>query len=257
MAYKLAVGHTNEATSPNVLKQALAEFLAVFLFVFIGVGAVISYNTIHITGERVPDLDAAGLTVIALAHGIAIFVTVAATANISGGHVNPAVTFGLALTGKITVLTGLVYWVAQLAGAVLAALLLGWVLPNSVIPVHTLGLGTTWYAGIIIEFVLTFALVFVIFATAVDGENKTVIAPIAIGFTVLAAHFIAVPFTGASLNPARSFGPALAAWDFTDHWIYWVGPLLGGAVAAILYEEVFLAAEQPAHRHAPPSADYS
>lgn len=110
---KLAFGESDEASSPDALKGALAEFISLFLFVFIGVGSVMSYEKIH-----VGDLEAGGLLMIAIAHGLAIAILVAATANISGGHVNPAVSLGLALAGKITVIRLVLYWVAQLLGAV-------------------------------------------------------------------------------------------------------------------------------------------
>ncbi len=90
------------------------------------------------------------------------------------------------------------------------------------------------------EIILTFALVFVVFATAMDPKGLAHIAPLAIGFTVAVDHLVGVPMTGASMNPARSFGPALVAGAWDNHWIYWVGPLIGGAVAALVYEFVFL-----------------
>ena len=113
---KMAFGGSTEASSAEALKGALAEFITLFLFVFIGVGSVMSYEKIH-TG----DLEAGGLLMIAIAHGLAIAILVAATANISGGHVNPAVSLGLALAGKITVVRLLLYWVAQLLGAAAGA----------------------------------------------------------------------------------------------------------------------------------------
>lgn len=111
---KMAFGESDEAASPDALKGAFAEFISLFLFVFIGVGSVMSYEKIHPAG----DLEAGGLLIIAIAHGLAIAILVAATANISGGHVNPAVSLGLALAGKITVVRLVLYWVAQLLGAV-------------------------------------------------------------------------------------------------------------------------------------------
>jgi aquaporin TIP len=96
--------------------------------------------------------------------------------------------------------------------------------------------------GLILEIILTFGLVFVVYATAVDPKKGSIgiVAPLVIGFTVLAAHFIGVPYTGASLNPARSFGPAFVTMTWANHWIYWVGPLIGAAIAAVVYGEIFL-----------------
>ncbi|KAL2610106.1 hypothetical protein R1flu_028679 [Riccia fluitans] len=108
-----------------------------------------------------------------------------------------------------------------------------------VVPIHGLGANVGAVGGIVTEIVLTFSLVFVVYATAVDPKKGSIgiVAPLAIGFTVLANHFIGVPYTGASMNPAHSFGPAFATW------IYWVGPLIGGALAGVVYEEVFLTPE--------------
>ncbi|CAM6092607.1 unnamed protein product [Calypogeia fissa] len=254
---KVAVGHRREATTPDVLKAVLAEFIAVFLFVFIGLGSVSAYYKLHPDDL---DLTPSGLVGIALAHGLAIAITVAATANISGGHVNPAVTFGLMIGGNITLVTGLLYWVGQLLGSVCAAAILKFVLTDTEpVPVHGRGVGVTIIGGLVLEIVLTFALVFVVYATAVDHKKGSVgvIAPLVIGFTVLAAHFIGVPYTGASLNPARSFGPAVVNLDFTDNWIYWVGPLIGAAIAALVYDGIFIT-EAPSHGHTQvPEHDYS
>ncbi|BBN14438.1 aquaporin TIP [Marchantia polymorpha subsp. ruderalis] len=239
---KMVLGRSTEATAPDALRAVFAEFIATFLFVFIGVGSCIAHSKLS-DGP----LEAAGLVCIAIAHGLAIAVTVAATANISGGHVNPAVTFGLAVGGYITIVRAAFYWIAQLLGATLAAYLLKAIILTTGLsmPIHGLGAGVSITGGLILETVLTFALVFVIYATAVDGKRGQIgiIAPLAIGFTVLADHFIGVPFTGASMNPARSFGPAFAAMDFHNHWIYWVGPLLGGGIAGIIYDGVFMTAE--------------
>jgi aquaporin TIP len=244
---KIAWGRTSEATSIDALKAALAEFIAMFLFVFLGVGSCISYAKIH-DG----DLEPAGLVAIAIAHGLGIVITVAATANISGGHVNPAVTFGLAIGGHITILRGALYWVAQLLGSVAASYtLLAIIVPGQVIPPHALGDGVSPISGLVLEIVLTFALVFVVYATAVDPKKGSIgiVAPLAIGFTVLAAHFIGVPYTGASLNPARSFGPAFVTMTWANQWIYWAGPLIGATIAAVVYGEIFLspASHSPIH----------
>lgn len=248
---KLAFGEADEASSPDALKGALAEFIALFLFVFVGVGSVMSYEKLHPLG----DLDAAGLVVIAAAHGFALAVLVAATANISGGHVNPAVSLGLALAGKITIIRLVLYWVAQLLGAVAGAWVLKVVTTGEVLARHAIGVGMSPWAAMLMEIVLTFTLVFVVFATAVDPKKGTVgvIAPLAIGFTVLAQIFVGAPFSGASMNPGRSFGPAVVAWDFTNHWVYWLGPFLGAALAALVYDGVFMSPAPPAGHQPVPS----
>jgi len=250
---KLAFGESDEAASSDALKGAVAEFISLFLFVFIGVGSVMSYEKIHPAG----DLEASGLLVIAIAHGLAIAILVAATANISGGHVNPAVSLGLALAGKITVVRLVLYWIAQLLGAVAGAWVLKMVTTGEDVARHAIGAGMTPMAAVVMEIILTFTLMFVVFATAVDPKKGTVgiIAPLAIGFTVLAQIFVGAPFSGASMNPGRSFGPAVVALDFTNHWVYWLGPFLGAALAALIYDGVFISPAPPAD-HQPIPTDF-
>jgi aquaporin TIP len=251
---KLAFGETEEASSPDALKGALAEFISLFLFVFIGVGSVMSYQKIH-PGI---DMDAGGLLMIALAHGLALAVLVAMTANISGGHVNPAVSLGLALAGKITIIRLVLYWVAQLLGAIAGAWVLKAVTTGEDVARHAIGLNMSPWAATLMEVILTFTLVFVVFATAVDPKKGTVgvIAPLAIGFTVLAQIFVGAPFSGASMNPGRSFGPAVVAWDFHNHWVYWLGPFIGAALAALVYDGIFMSPAPPAGHQAVPSTEF-
>jgi MIP family channel proteins len=170
---------------------------------------------------------------------------VSAVGHISGGHFNPAVTIGFWVTRKLSTFDSLAYWVAQLAGAVCAAYLLR-LLPFDVWGVVQLGTpdlasGITRTTGLILEAVMTFFLVFVVFATAVDEKgafNK--IAGFAIGLSITMGALFGGPFTGAALNPARAFGPAVAANHWTNHGVYWIGPLAGGVVAAWLYDALFL-----------------
>ena len=218
---------------------AIAEFIATFAFVFLGAGSVVT--AVEVLGGG--SLTAAGLLVIALAHGLAIALLVAAVARFSGGHINPAVTVSAVVARKIGLTKGIMYIVAQLVGAAAGALLLASVIPTAIqgtLGAHSLAGGIDANTGLLIEAVLTFFLVFVIFATAMDPKGPANLAPIAIGLVVLVDHFVGVTLTGASMNPARSFGPALAANEWASHWVYWVGPILGGSVAAILYEMVFL-----------------
>lgn len=227
-----------EFTSLEAWRSTLAEFIATLLFVFLGAGSVIVSG-----GLPNGDLDPARLVAIALAHGLAIAFLVYATANISGGHLNPAVTFAALLTKKISAARGLMFVVAQLGGAVVGALLLLATIPGAAdtnLGAHALGPDVSVGMGLLMEIVITFALVFVIFATAVDPRGMGNLAPLAIGLTVLADHLLAVPITGASMNPARSFGPALVSGEWAGHWLYWAGPLLGGALAGLLYQIAFI-----------------
>eukprot|EP00250_Pteridium_aquilinum_P018452 c24092_g1_i1 orf=673-1419(-) len=232
----IAFGRFDEAFQVDSLRAYVAEFISTLMFVFAGVGSVLAFGALD-TGDLTP----AGLAAIALTHAFALFVTVAIAANISGGHVNPAVTFALALGGHITILKGIIYWIAQLLGAVVACYLLK-VSTNGLAPaVHALGSSESAIEGVICEVIITFGLVYTVHATAVDPKAGDIakLAPICIGFVVGANILAAGPFSGGSMNPARSFGPAFVSGDWTSHWVYWVGPLIGGALAAGVFGGVF------------------
>ncbi|CAI9095778.1 OLC1v1031791C1 [Oldenlandia corymbosa var. corymbosa] len=240
---KIAFGSIGDSFSVGSLKSYLSEFIATLLFVFAGVGSAIAFN--KITADA--GLEPGGLVAIAVAHAFALFVGVSIAANISGGHLNPAVTFGLAIGGNITILTGIFYWIAQCLGSVVACALLKYVTAGLAIPTHTVAAGMSGLGGVVMEIVITFALVYTVYATAADPKKGSLgtIAPIAIGFIVGANILAAGPFSGGSMNPARSFGPAVVAGDFTDHWVYWVGPLIGGGLAGFIYGDVFISSYQP------------
>ena len=235
-------------------RAVAAEFIATGLFVFIGTATVV------VVQATVNDFGSA-LIAISLAHGIAIAVMVAAVARISGGHINPAVTFAAALTGKMKVSTAILYIAGQLTAAVFAVLLLKGIVagpmegalgafglsvfePGGAGGILDNQIGDGAGAGLLLEVVLTFALVFVVFATAMDPKGLTHMAPMAIGLTVMIGNLAGFAMTGASMNPARSFGPAIVANVWTDHWIYWLGPLIGAALAALIYQYVFLEREE-------------
>lgn len=221
-------------------RAAAAELVATGIFVFIAAGVVVSLGIFVGAGGV---LTASNLVAIALANGMTIAMLVASTARISGGHLNPAVTFSIVLTRKMGAAKGGIYVVAQLSGAILGAFLLKAIIPDAQeggLGSHALGVGINGGAGLVTEMALTFILVFVISATAIDLRGPGKLAPLAIGMAVAVDLFVGVPLTGASMNPARTFGPALASGEWADHWVYWVGPLAGGAIAALLYEHVFL-----------------
>ncbi|GAV72835.1 MIP domain-containing protein [Cephalotus follicularis] len=248
---KLAIGYFGESFSVGSLKCYLAEFIATLLFVFAGVGSAIAYG--KLTSDAA--LDPAGLVAIAAAHAFALFAGVSMAANISGGHLNPAVTFGLAIGGNITILTGIFYWIAQLLGSIVACLLLKYVTSGLSIPTHGVGSGINALEGVVMEIVITFALVYTVYATAADPKKGSLgtIAPIAIGFIVGANILAAGPFSGGSMNPARSFGPAVVSGDFSEIWIYWVGPLIGGGLAGLVYGDIFIGS----YASVPSSQDYA
>lgn len=231
----ISVGRYEEFTSAGTIKCAIAEFISTLIFVFAGEGSVLAYACL----TNGANLSPSGLVGVAICHGLALFVAVAISANISGGHVNPAVTFGLFVGGHITLFKGIVYWIAQLAGAAIACLLLKLVTNGLTTSPHALSGGEPVWGALILEIVITFGLVYTVYATAVDPRaagNVGIIAPLAIGLIVAANILFAGAFDGGSMNPARSFGPALVALDFTDHWVYWVGPLVGGLLAGVAYE---------------------
>ncbi|CAL9124804.1 Major intrinsic protein [Musa troglodytarum] len=246
---QIAIGTTAEATHPTALKAALAEFICTFIFVFAGQGSGMAYSKLTSGGAATPE----GLIAAALAHGFALFVAVSVGANISGGHVNPAVTFGAFVGGNITLLRGILYWIAQLLGSTVACLLLRF--STGGLETGTFGLsGVSVWEALVLEIVMTFGLVYTVYATAVDPKKGSLgtIAPIAIGFIVGANILVGGPFDGASMNPAVSFGPALVSWSWTHQWVYWLGPLIGGALAGLVYEIFFIS-----HSHEQlPTADY-
>jgi len=247
---KIAIGSIGDSFSVESLKSYLAEFIATLLFVFAGVGSAIAFN--KVTSDAA--LDPAGLVAVAVAHAFALFVAVSIAANISGGHVNPAVTLGLAIGGNITLLTGLFYWIAQCLGSVIACFLLKYVTAGQAVPIHGVAAGMGALEGVVMEIIITFALVYTVYATAADPKKGTLgtIAPIAIGFIVGANILAAGPFSGGSMNPARSFGPAVASGDFSGNWIYWVGPLIGGGLAGLVYGDIFIGS----YNALPASQDY-
>ena len=209
------------------MRRGTAEFIGAFALIFIGVSAIAAH---------------ADLTGVALAHGLAIAVMVSAVAHISGGHFNPAVTAGFLVTRRITPSLAVVYWIAQFGGAVAAALLVKWLIPGNALAegvpaVHSVTAGE----AAVLEAIATVFLVWVIFASAADarGTFKS-IAGLAIGLTITMDIFAIGPLTGAAMNPARAFGPQLVGGYGANWWVWYVGPVIGGAFAAGLYEWLYL-----------------
>ncbi len=222
--------------SDNLGKAAVAEAIGTFALIFIGVLAI--------TGAKIgaaPD-TVANLASIGLAHGLTIAVMVAALGAISGGHFNPAVTFGFVITGRLAPIRGAVYWAAQLAGAALAGFLIVALFGADAVSNGTpdLAANVSVGAGIAIEAVITFFLVLVIFGTAVDSRAPRNVYPLAIGLTIALDIMATGPITGAAINPARWFGPAVASGHWANAVVYWVGPLLGGGLAALLQHFVLM-----------------
>ena len=221
----------------STAQKLSAEFIGAFALTFFGAGAICADQFLHGTGV--------GLFAIAITHGLAIALMIMGLGHVSGGHFNPAVTIGFWVTKRMTTIEAVSYWVAQLAGAAAAAFLLRAVIPEETWRAVALGTPTlardfTVLSGLILEAVTTFFLVFTVFATAVDDRNTSrPVAGFCIGLIIALGIMVAGPFTGAALNPSRAFGTALAANHWTNHGVYWVGPLLGGFFAGLLYDSFF------------------
>ena len=215
-----------------ILRCLLAEAIGTFALVFAGCGAIMVDST---TG-------ALGHVGVAISFGLVIMVMIYAVGHISGAHFNPAVSFAFGVARHFPWRRVGLYWIAQLAGALAAALVLRESLGNVAHVGATLPSGSDGQA-FLWEAVLTFFLMFVIMAVATDTRAVGEAAAIAIGGTVGLDAMFGGPITGASMNPARSLGPAIAGSDYTSIWVYLLAPLLGAAAAAMTY--AFLRAEQP------------
>ena len=212
-----------------------SEFIGTFALVFVGSGAIM---TVRLTNN-----GAAGLVAAALAHGLILAVMVSALMRISG-HFNPAVTLGFLATRRIEAMMAGLYIVAQVMGAVVAGYALKASFPEAVFAATrggglSVSLDLTGGQAFLLEAIGTFFLVFVIFGTAVDQRGPKV-GGLAIGFTLAAVILAIGPLTGSALNPARAFGPAVAAGIYEAQLLYWFAPITGGLVAALLYEFLFM-----------------
>jgi MIP family channel proteins len=228
----------------------VAEALGTFLFFFVGAGAVV-------LGAHSADANG-GLVGVALAHGLALAVLVSALGPISGGHFNPAVTFGVWITGRIEPAMAGMYVAAQLVGAVGAGFALRAVFPEASWEQAALGtpavdpaIGVT--GAIVVEAVLTVVLLIAVFGTAIDRRAPK-LGGLAIGLAVAADVLMGGPLTGAAMNPARWFGPAVASGTYADWYVWWIGPLLGAAVAALIYRYALEDRADPDVRPATPEA---
>ncbi|GMN24344.1 hypothetical protein TIFTF001_000537 [Ficus carica] len=248
---RIAIGNPAEIGQADALRAALAEFFSMLIFVFAGEGSGMAFNKLTDNGASTP----AGLVSASLAHAFALFVAVSVGANISGGHVNPAVTFGAFVGGHITLFRSILYWIAQLLGSVVACLLLKFSTGGLETSAFALSSGVGAWNAVVFEIVMTFGLVYTVYATAVDPKkgNIGIIAPIAIGFIVGANILAGGAFDGASMNPAVSFGPAVVSWTWANHWVYWLGPFVGAGIAALVYEIIFIG--QTTHEQLP-TTDY-
>ena len=223
---------------PKLLRPLAAEFIGTLLFVFLGAGSVVAFVA------NGPTTGSIGPVGVALAHGVGMAVIVSMTMSISGGHINPAVTFGLWIADRVPGKLVWQYILAQVLGAVAGAALVKAVLPRMAVGVALVGTPRLasevgFMQGVWIEALLTFFLVSAVFGTAVSSEAPK-IGGFGIGLAIFVAALVAGSLTGAVMNPARAIGPALVAWQWNAHAVYWIGPLIGAGVAGALWKAVLL-----------------
>ncbi|XP_078543510.1 aquaporin-4 isoform X2 [Lissotriton helveticus] len=217
-------------------KAVSGEFIGMLIFVLLSLGSTINWSK-----EENP--LPADLVLIALCFGLSIATMVQCFGHISGGHINPAVTIAMLCTRKISLAKSIFYIIAQCLGAIAGAGILYLITPANV--AGNLGITTIEGRlspghGLLIELIITFQLVFTIFASC-DSKRMDLTGSVAlsIGFSVAIGHLFAINYTGASMNPARSFGPAVIKGKWDNHWIYWIGPIIGAVIAGGLYEYVY------------------
>lgn len=215
-------------------RKLAAEALGAFTLVFIAAGAVI------VTGG-------ANLVAIALAHGLAIALMISAVGHVSGGLFNPALTIGLWATRRIATLSGILYIIAQLVGAVVAALALTALFPDVMRQATSLGTpaispGIDFVQAVGIEAIATLFLMTAVFGTMLDPRGPN-LGGFGIGLIITMNIFALGSLTGAAMNPARAFGPALVSGTWDEHLVWWIGPIIGAVLAAVVYHYVFADAE--------------
>lgn len=228
------------------ISALVAEMIGTFFLCFAGIAAILS--TVDAADSE------ARLVVIALAHGLAISIAVSVFGGVSGGHINPAVTIGMLVTGRISLPNAIGYIMAQCLGGYIAALCCLVIFPEPAVANAALGIplpaedfAKSTTTILLTEFILTYLLVTAVFGTAVDQRGKAVkIGALAIGLTVTIDILAAGGVTGASMNPARSFGPAAALLHWEFHWMYWAAPVAGAITAAMVYQHVILNNEDEA-----------
>mmetsp|Transcript_3443 Transcript_3443/g.7800 ORF Transcript_3443/g.7800 Transcript_3443/m.7800 type:complete len:305 (-) Transcript_3443:72-986(-) len=233
-----ATGAESTSRTSFSFRNVVAEFIAMTLFVFVGCGSAMSIAK---------DEGSAWVLQVSLTFGLAITALAYTVGHYSGAQINCAVTFGLVIYGHISVLQGFVNFLGQMLGSVLGAVLLKIMYPEG--KDKTGGLATNsvapgWTSGgaLIGEFMGTFLLMYVVFETAVNSmaAANAAVAPLAIGLSVFLAHSVLIPVDGCSINPTRTFGPALidsmhGGGSFKDMWVFWLGPLAGAAAATGVY----------------------
>ncbi len=221
----------------SAYKKYVAEFLGTFILIFVGSGSVCA--NYYLTQAGQPGL---GLLGIALSYGFAIVAIVYVFGYVSGSHVNPATTVSLLVTKRIDANTAIMYIVAQLAGAACAGFLLRGMFPKALainLGAFHMAAGVPVVKAILMEAILSFLLIFAVYSCAIDKRASGALAGIAIGFVVVFAVIVGATVSGGAVAPSIAFGPAIASGDFGGHHVYWIGHMLGGVVAGLLYDKVF------------------
>ena len=237
----------SEARRVNGPRAWLAEGISTYALVFFGSISVVLAVAVHGGGEMTSE----GLILISLSHGGIIAIMVYAFGHVSGAHINPAVTIPMVITGKLGLRDGIAYVASQVAGAVIASATIAVILPSLASTVAFAGhtgpsdlLEGSVGSAFLVEVVLTFFLVLAIFMGIVHKRAPAGWHGFIVGGVITIIHLVGVPLTGASVNPARSFGPAVFSgmWEF--HWLYWVAPIVGGIIAGVLAKYVYVAREE-------------
>lgn len=240
-----AGGELGNRTAANMAASAGAELVGTFLLIYTGTAVAVAATLSEPTAGGAYDSLA-----VALAFGLTLAAIVAAIGHISGAHVNPAVTLGLAATGRFPWSFVPVYLGAQLSGAVFGALATWLTFGSAARDAANLGApfpadGVSDGRALVVEALVGFLLVFVVAAVATDKRAAPASAPLAVGFALTAGVLIAGPVTGGAVNPARALGPMIATGDLTSFWVYIVGPVVAGALAALAYDRLIGKGELP------------
>ncbi|WCJ36470.1 tonoplast intrinsic protein 5 1 [Euphorbia peplus] len=228
------ISRFEQSVTANAWRSYLAEFISTFFYVFAVVGSAMASR------KLMPGADPSNLVIVAFANAFALSSAVYIAGNISGGHVNPAVTFSMAVGGHISVPTALFYWISQMIASVMACLLLKVVAVGQSVPTYAIAEEMTGFGASLLEGVLTFGLVYSVYAAGANIRRGVVggIGPLMIGLMAGANVLAAGPFSGGSMNPACAFGSAVVAGKFKNQAVYWVGPLFGATFAGLLYDNV-------------------
>ncbi len=231
-------GTTCLTSATENYKKYLSELLGTFALVFVGSGCVCADYYLVKSGSQ-----GFGLLGIAIAFGFVVVAVAYSLGYISGAHINPAVTVSMVATKRMKAGVGVMYIFSQVAGATLAGYLLKMLFPEALASVFlgtcVLGSSVSVSQAIVMEAVITFLLVFVVFATVIDKRATPALAGLAIGFVVLFGVMVGGAISGGSMNPARVFGPAMASGHFANHYVWWIGPIIGGLFAGFSYDLLF------------------